>query len=54
MKQERLEPSPAIVTLPPERLGIEMAARLRHMAAEHLPFLEYHRRAVFLKRLDAE
>jgi putative restriction endonuclease len=50
----RLEPSPAIVTLPPERLGIEMAARLRHMAAEHLPFLEYHRRAVFLKRLDAE
>lgn len=47
----RLEPSPAIVTLPPERLGIEMEARLRHMAAEHLPFLEYHRSSVFLKKL---
>jgi putative restriction endonuclease len=50
----RMEPSPAIVTLPPARLGIEMAARIRHLAAEHLPFLEYHRNSVFLKRLEAE
>jgi putative restriction endonuclease len=50
----RLEASPAIVTLPPERLGIEMAARLRRIAAEHLPFLEYHRKAVFLKKLSTE
>ncbi len=47
----RLEPSPAIATLPPDRLGIEMNARLRRVFAEQLPFLEYHREMVFLRRL---
>lgn len=50
----RLEPSPAIVTLPPDRLGIEMDARLRHVVDEQLPYLEYHRKEVFLKRLDSD
>ena len=50
----RLEPSPAIVTLPPERLGIELNARLREMAAEHIDFLEYHRREVFLHRTSRD
>ena len=50
----RIEASPAIINLPPERLGIEMCARLRKVAAEHAPFLEYHRREVFLKRLASD
>jgi putative restriction endonuclease len=50
----RLEPSPAIVALPPERLGIDMAARLRLTLADQLPFLEHHRAAVFLKKLEAD
>lgn len=50
----RLEPSPAIVTLPPDRLGIEMDARLRHVFEEQVPYLEYHRKEVFLKRLDSD
>jgi putative restriction endonuclease len=50
----RLEPSPAIVTLPPDRLGIAMDAQLRRVLQEHLPFLEHHRSAVFLKRLESD
>lgn len=52
-EQGMLEPSPAVVALPPDRLGIEMNARLRHVFAEQLPFLEYHREKVFLKRTTA-
>lgn len=50
----RLETSPAIVTLPPERLGIQGNARLSQVAADHLPFLEYHRNNVFLKPVDSD
>lgn len=46
--------SPAIVTLPPHLLGIEMEARLRKVAEEHLPFLEFHRSEVFLSRVDSD
>jgi putative restriction endonuclease len=40
--------SPAILTLPPERLGINPNARLRRLEPEHVPFLEYHFEQVFL------
>ena len=50
----RLRSSPAIVALPPDRLGIEMNAKLRKLTAEHLPFLEHHYSAVFLKRIDTD
>lgn len=50
----QLQPSPAIVTLPARLLGIEMNARLRKVAQEHLPFLDYHRHEVFLTRVEAD
>ena len=50
----KLQPSPAIVTLPPDRLGIELNARLRHLFAEQLPYLEYHHNYVFLKRITKD
>jgi putative restriction endonuclease len=50
----RLEPSPALVSLPPKLLGIELDARLRTLAREHLTFLEHHRSEVFLGRVDAD
>jgi putative restriction endonuclease len=53
-EQGQLRPSPAIVALPPQRLGVELAARLRRVAAEHLPFLEYHYKSVFLKRIESD
>lgn len=53
-RRGRLVPSPAIVALPPRLLGIEMDARLRHVAAEHLPFLEYHQSEVFVARVDRD
>jgi putative restriction endonuclease len=52
--QGLLVPSPAIVTLPPRLLGIEMQARLRQLTAEHLPFLEFHQNEVFLSRVEKE
>lgn len=45
----RLEPSPAISALPPDRLGIELDAKLRSMSPDHLPFLEFHREEVFVE-----
>lgn len=48
----RLESSPAIVSLPPDRLGIDPDARLRRISSEHRPFLDYHRQEVFLARSD--
>jgi len=50
----RIVPSPAIVTLPPHLLGIAMDARLRRVATDHLPYLEFHREAVFLARIDRD
>lgn len=44
----RLAPSPAISTLPPDRLGIDPGARLRTLSSEHRPFLDYHREEVFM------
>jgi putative restriction endonuclease len=46
--------SPAIVTLPPHLLGIAMDARLRRVATDHLPYLEFHREAVFLARIERD
>lgn len=43
----RLIPSPAIVTLPADRLGVDMQARLRRLDDSHLPFLRFHREQVF-------
>lgn len=45
--------SPAIVKLPPQRLGIDPTARLRLISASHLPFLEYHSSKVFVGRTAA-
>jgi putative restriction endonuclease len=50
----RLVPSPAIVTLPPHLLGLAMDARLRHVASDHLPYLDFHRNKVFLARTERE
>jgi putative restriction endonuclease len=50
----RMVPSPAIVTLPPHLLGIAMDARLRKVARDHLPYLEFHHDAVFLARTDKD
>jgi putative restriction endonuclease len=47
-------PSPAIVTLPAALLGIAMDARLRRVASEHLPYLDFHRQTVFLARVERE
>jgi putative restriction endonuclease len=49
-----LVPSPAIVTLPPHLLGIAMDARLRRVASDHLPYLDFHRNKVFLARTERE
>lgn len=46
--------SPAIVTLPPHLLGIALQARLRDVAEQHLPYLDFHRREVFLARTDRD
>lgn len=46
--------SPAIETLPAQLLGIEMEARLREIAGDHLPFLAFYRNEVFLSRLDRD
>ena len=48
----RVEPSPALTTLPARLLGIDMDARLRRFSGEHLPFLEHHRRHVFMSRTE--
>lgn len=50
----RIVPSPAIVTLPAPLLGIAMDARLRKVASEHLPYLEFHRHTVFLALVERE
>lgn len=50
----RMEASPAIVTVPVVRLGIDEDARLRRLSPEHLDFLEYHRREVFMSRGETE
>lgn len=44
-----LRASPAILKLPPQRLGIDPSARLRRLEPEHIPFLEYHHDNVFLR-----
>lgn len=46
----KLEPSPAIRALSPERLGIDLSSRIAGIQSEHLPFLEYHHHEVFLAR----
>jgi putative restriction endonuclease len=46
----QLIPSPAIATLPAERLGIDLSARLRRIEPAHLPFLEFHRSEVFFDK----
>ncbi|MEZ4422312.1 MAG: HNH endonuclease [Gemmatimonadota bacterium] len=46
----RLEPSPAITSVPADRLGVELRSRLRRVEDRHLPFLEYHREQVFVAR----
>lgn len=46
--------SPAIETLPARLLGIEMQASLRAIAREHLPFLAFHRREVFLSHVEGD
>lgn len=49
-EEGRLEASPAIASLPGDRLGISWDATLRRVADEHLPFLEFHGEEVFLAR----
>lgn len=46
----RLEPSPAIKSLPADRLGVDLHAKLRRVEAGHLPFLDYHREEVFVAK----
>lgn len=46
--------SPAIVTLPERLLGIMQEARLRKLASEHQPFLDFHRKEVFLSHIDRD
>src|SRR5690606_18710610 len=46
--------SPAIRKLPPARVGIDAKARLRHVETPHIPFLEYHYREVFLRRVESD
>lgn len=46
----RLEPSPAITTLPADRLGIDLGGKLRRIDDAHLPFLAFHREEVFVAR----
>lgn len=48
--QGELEPSPAIASLPADRLGIDFSARISRIEDEHLSFLEYHRAEVFLAK----
>jgi putative restriction endonuclease len=45
-----LEPSPAIASLPADRLGIDLFAKMSRVEDEHLPFLEYHREEVFVAK----
>jgi putative restriction endonuclease len=47
-----LAPSPAITSLPANRLGIDLHARISRLEAEHLPFLRYHQEEVFVARRD--
>lgn len=47
----RLEPSPAISSLPPQHLGVDMKARMKRIDGEHLAFLEFHRAEVFIARV---
>lgn len=47
-----LVPSPAVQTLPSDRLGVNLTARLRQLDDRHRPFLEYHRREIFWKRVS--
>jgi putative restriction endonuclease len=47
-----LEPSPAITSLPADRLGIDLSARLSRVEDAHLPFLQYHRDEVFFARIQ--
>ena len=50
--QGRIEPSPAISSLPADRLGVDLGSRIRRVSQEHFPFLDYHRKEVFLARSD--
>ena len=47
-----LEPSPAITSLPADRLGIDLSCRISRVEEQHLPFLEYHREEVFVARRE--
>lgn len=46
----RLEPAPAITSIPEAQLGIDFNARLRRLSREHAAFLEYHQDEVFVGR----
>ncbi len=50
----RLLASPALASLSPELLGVRMDARLRRVVRESLPYLEFHRDEVFLRREQSE
>jgi putative restriction endonuclease len=47
-----LDPSPAISALPPDRLGIDLSARISKIAHDHLPFLQFHREEVFVAKQE--
>ena len=49
-----IEISPAIERLDMGRLGISKGARLKKVASDHLPFLEYHHREVFIDQSDRQ
>lgn len=45
--------SPAIRAVPSTQLGINHQSRLRRVESQHLPFLEYHFRQVFVRHAEA-
>lgn len=50
----KIERSPAIKTLPSDRLGIDLGAKLRRISPEHMPYLEYHQSEVFQRFIRAD
>lgn len=49
-----LIPSPAITTLPAERLGIDFGASLRRVEDGHLQYLEFHRNEIFWAKVSMD
>lgn len=48
----KLEASPAITSLPADRLGVDFGARIARVTEEHRPFLQYHHDEVFIARRE--